>query len=87
MKVSGLKPSNIHRGVVPPMVPPSPANLSHKSAQATKEHQKPWFSRLFILVDWGPVARNDVQAVTISNSEEDGPAAAPEEEAELKNVD
>ena len=39
------------------------------------------------LVDWGPVARNNVQAVALSNFDEDGPAAELAEGAELNNVD
>ena len=33
------------------------------------------------------MARNDVQAVALSNFDEDGPVAAPDEGAELKNED
>lgn len=35
----------------------------------------------------GWLVRNDLQAVALSNFDGDGPAAGPEEGAELKNVD
>ena len=38
-------------------------------------------------LNWGPVARDDIQAVALSNFDGDGPAVASEEGAELKNVD
>ena len=39
-----------------------------------------------IQVNWGPVARNDIQAVALSNFDGDGSAVASGEGAELKNV-
>jgi hypothetical protein len=82
-----VKSNNIQRGVVSPEFnPPISANLLRKAARAAKERQKRWISNLFILVDRGPVARNDVQAVALSNFDGGGPTAALEEGAELKNI-
>ena len=83
-----MKQNSTQRGVVSPdFNTPSSAKLSRKAVRATEEHQKRWISRLFILVGWDPVARNDVQAVALSNYDGDGPAAALEKGAVSTEVD
>ena len=62
--ISGLsgkfKPNNIQRGVGSPDFDsdtPSSANLLRKAARATKERQKRWISKLFILLLTGKKQR------------------------------